>query len=462
MTIANSWFFRFAICVPTIALANVSAMALDTSDTDKVQGTLSALNSRILHKELELEKSNICFLMKSHPQSRFKPWRYFLFQEADAALLEAGLLTGIADRHHQLVHGGKIKGVLVEDSLVPQMIGQFIGPVGDLVELGLNARESWKAHKNGIDAGQSKRLAVRLHRELLDALQERESMLQKFPVLSTPLASAETRVMQDEERLVWLQYSRSLLESRKSMATENTFYLLDICKNLNGALGNLVGLVSTHTGDSRLNIGANTLTTVSGAFIMTNPITSRLCGKLVAKLHSRGLDKNYKQDIQGALASLRADAAAMQNVYKVANESASTQDRVLLTRVELYSKHLERASQYVESQKAEERKANTAALGRVAVGLLAGGSKVAAGTSGIIAADRLSSSAAAPLLLGGTTAYASGTDLTLLDNLSINIKRERRYQNQQKSGTSIKDDMSGELSDLNKLDNQLVKIEPAR
>jgi hypothetical protein len=340
------------------------------------------------------------------------------------------------------------------------MIGQFIGPIGDVIELGLNARQAWKAHTNGIDAGQSKRLAIRLHRELLATLQERESMLQKFPVLSTPLAASETRVMQDEERLVWLQCSRSLLESRKMMATENTFYLLDIFKNLNGALGNLVGLVSTHTKDPRLNIGANTLTTVSGAFIMTNPITSRLCGKLVAKLHSRGLDKKYKQDLQGALDSLRADAAAMQNVYKV--NDASTNSRLLLTRVELYSKHLERAGRYVESQKAEDRKANTAALGRVVVGLIAGGSKVAAGTSGIIAADRLSNSAAAPLLLGGTIAYASGTDLTLFDNIAINIKSERRYQNQQKSGTSVKNVLSRELSELDKLDDQLMKVGSAR
>jgi hypothetical protein len=293
-------------------------------------------------------------------------------------------------------------------------------------------------------------------------LQERESMLQKFPVLSTPLAAAETNVMRDEERLVWLQYSRSLLESRKMMATENVFYSLDIFKNLTGALGNLVGLVSTHTAEPKLNIGANTLTTISGAFIMTNPITSRLCGTLVDKLHSRGLDKNYKRDIPGVSAALTADATAMKNLYKVNSSSASAQDRVLLTRVELYSKHLERASRYVESQKAKDRKANTAALGRVAVGLLAGGSKVAAGTSGIIAADRLSNSAAAPLLLGGTIAYASGTDLTLFDNIAINIKSERRYQYQRKNGTSAQDVLSHELSDLNKLDDRLSKVELAR
>lgn len=287
-------------------------------------------------------------------------------------------------------------------------------------------------------------------------------MVQKSPALSTPLAAAETRVMRDEERLVWLQYSRSLLESRKMMASENTFYSLDILKNLTGALGNLVGLVATHTADPKLNIGANTLTTVSGAFIMTNPVTSRLCAKLDANLHSRGLEKKYKQDMPNALASLAADAAAMQNAYQSNTASASAQDRILLTRVELYSKHLERAGRYVESQKAADRKANTAALGRVAVGLLAGGSKVASGTSGIIAADRLTNSAAAPLLLGGTTAYASGTDLTLFDNIVINVKRERRYQNNRKNGTSVKDVLSRELNALNKLDDQLSKVESSR
>jgi len=462
MTGAYLRLFVSTLSAFAFACVTNSSLALDSSDNEAIQAKLSTLNSKILHKELELEKSNIRFLLKSHPEGRFKAWRYLLFQETDAALLEAGLLVGIADRHHQLVHGGKIKSVLLEDSLVPQMIGQFTGPIGDLLELGLNARQALKAHKMGIDAGQSKRLALQLHRELLDMLQERESLIEKSPVLATPLAAAETRVMRDEEHLVWLQYSRSLLESKKLMATENTFYALDIFKNLTGALGNLVGLVATQDSEPRLNIGANTLTTVSGAFIMTNPVTSRLCGRLMAKLNSRGLDTNYRKDMHGAMASLTIDASTMQNVYQSNGATASAQDRVLLTRVELYSKHLERASRYVQSQNAEDRKANTAALGRVAVGLLAGSTKVASGTCGIIAADRLGDHAAAALLLGGTTAYASGTDLTLADTLVINVKRERRYQNQQKNGTTVKDVLSSELSDLDKLDEHLTKVESER
>jgi hypothetical protein len=456
------WLLMLVLCIFESTFLSEAAMASDSSGDSGAQAALSVLSSTILHKELELERSNLRFLLNSHSEGRFKPWRYFIFQETDAALLEAGLLTGIADRHHQLVHGGSVKAVFLEDSLVPQMVGQFTGPVGDLLELGLNARQSLKAHLNGMDAGQSKRRAIRLHRELIAELQARDSILQKYPSLCTPLIEAETRVMQDEERLAWLQYSGSLLEANKAIATENTFYLLDIVKNLNGALGNLVGLVAIHAAEPRLNIGANTLTTVSGAFIMTNPITSRIFGKLAAHLHSNSLDENYKQDMRAALASLTADTVAMQDVYKVGGTSSGAKDKIFLTRVELYTKHLERAGRYVESQNAKDRKANTAALGRVAIGLLAGGSKVAAGTAGLIAADRLGAHAAAPLLIGGTTAYAAGTDLTLGDNLMLNIKHETRYHTQKNSGTAVKDILSLELGELDRLDDQLIKVESVR
>lgn len=451
--------------VVAFATSAVSAGGLATPSTTEVTSNdakLSALNCAIIHKEIELEKFNARFLMNSHPEGRWKAWRYFVFQETGGVLIEAGLVTGMADRYRQLDHGGRIRGVLLEDSLVPQMIGQFIAATGDVLELGLNVRLAHRAKREHRDAGTSKRAASNLHKELLGLLEQRESLLQNAPELCTSISKLETRILRDEERLVWLQYSRSLLDARKLAATENTFYTLDILKNLTGAAGNIVGVAATSGGRPKLNVGANILTTVSGAFIMSDPVISRLAGKLVLKIHSKGLDRNFRQKLEDVVASLTENSIALKEAYKNLDSQNGPYDRVLSTRVNLYSKQAARAGSFVETQKARDRRANTGALNTMAVAAFAGATKVASGTCGIIAADKLSDHAGASVLLGGTAAYAAGTGTTLFDNLKINVIRERRFELQKRNATSAQDVLARELRDLDVLDNQLTRSECAQ
>jgi hypothetical protein len=424
--------------------------------------TLSALNCAVIHKEIELEKSNARFLMNSHPEGRWKAWRYFVFQETGVTLIEAGLVTGLADRYRQMHHGGKIRGVLLEDSLMPQMIGQFVAAAGDVVEIGLNVRLAHRAKRAHRDAATCKRVACQMHNDLLRLLDERESLLKNCPNLSTSISNLETRILRDEERLVWLQYSRSLHNARKLAATENTFYTLDMLKNLSGAAGNIVGIAATSAGRPKLNIGANVLTTVSGALIMTDPITSRIIGKIVAIKHSKGLASRYRQELDKVSASLTENSEAMREAYKKLDDQEISQHRILSTRVDLYSKHAERAGRFVAAEKAKDRKANTGALNNVAVATFAGSTKVVFGTCGVIAADKLSGHAGASTLLGGTAAYATGTAVTLFDNLRINIARERRFDLQRKTATSANDVLARELNDLDVLDKQLTTSECAK
>jgi hypothetical protein len=98
----------------------------------------------------------------------------------------------------------------------------------------------------------------------------------------------------------------------------------------------------------------------------------------------------------------------------------------------------------------------------MAVAAFAGATKVASGTCGIIAADKLSDHAGASVLLGGTAAYAAGTGTTLFDNLKINVIRERRFELQKRNATSAQDVLARELRDLDVLDNQLTRSECAQ
>jgi hypothetical protein len=458
----KSFFALCALIVSVIAgFCNpgfaASAEHAGTSDDE----ALSALNCAIIHKEIELEKSNARFLMNSHPEGRWKAWRYFLFQESGGALIEAGLVTGLADRYRQMDHGGKIRGVLIEDSLIPQMIGQFVAAAGDVVELGLNVRLARRAKREDREVATCKKVAMEMHNDLLKLLDERESLLKNCPNLSTSISKLETRILRGEARLAWLQYSRSLHNARKLAGTENAFYALDILKNLSGAAGNLVGIAATSAVRPKLNIGANVLTTVSGALIMTDPITSRIAGKIIAMKHRKGLDSHFRQELDKVAASLAEDSDAMKRAYEKLDNQNDHLNRILSTRVDLYSNQAERAGRFVATEKAKDRKANTGALNTLAVAGFSGSTKVATGTCGVIAADRLSDHAGASTLLGGTAAYATGTGVALLDNLRINIAHERRYQLQRKTGTSANHVLLREINDLDLLDKQLSMSECA-
>jgi hypothetical protein len=457
--------FSLLFIIVVFGTLATSVPGFATSSTTTVRANdaqLTALNCAIIHKEIELEKSNARFLMNSHPEGRWKAWRYFFFQETGGALIEAGLVTGLADRYRQMDHGGKIRGVLLEDSLVPQMIGQFVAATGDVLELGLNVRLAYRTKREHRDAGTSKRAASNLHRELLSLLEQREFLLSNAPELCTSISKLETRILRDEEHLVWLQYSRSLLDSRKLAVTENTFYSLDILKNLTGAAGNIVSMAAISARRPKLNVGANALTSVSGGLIMSNPVTSRLAGKLVSRIHSKGLDSKFRQKLDDVVASLTENSDALKEAYKNLDSQNGPYDRVLSTRVNLYSKQAARAGSFVETQKARDRRANTGALNTMAVAAFAGATKVAAGTCGIIAADKLSDHAGASVLLGGTAAYTAGVGATLCDNLKINVIRERRFDLQKRNATSSQNVLARELKDLDVLDNQLRITECAQ
>jgi hypothetical protein len=440
----------------SIVAINAAQAAPEVAANDST--TLTQLNLEILHKALELERSNVVFLIHSHPELRWKPWRYFAFQETGASLLEAGLVTGIADREHQIHHGGKVSGVLIENSLTPQMIGQLINATGDFVELSFNAKSALKSKADLLDPHTAKTNAIRLHKELDQLLVAREQFLQRSNALSEDqksVAAIEGRVMRDEERLSWLQYSRSLMDARKLSIVDNSFYLIDVARNFSGAGGNIVGLTATHWAQPRLNIGANILTAVSGGIAMTNPILSRISGRVGAYLQGSHLDREYNPCITGVVSDLLNHEAGLRLLIAEQGSESISADRLLFDRIAVYERELERATEVAQKLRKADRRANTAALGRISVGLLVGGSKVASGVSGIRAADRLSANAGAGLLLGGTTAYASGVGLTLADNVNINVRREIRYVHDRNNQILPRDILQQDLSEIERLDKRL-------
>jgi hypothetical protein len=458
MSCLASWLISVtaSVCVSCF-LASSAYAAADGVGIEK----LNELSNQIIKEEIALERLNVRFEIQSVSGNRWKGWRYFAFQEPDAALLEAGLITGIAERDFQIHHSVHSQAVVLEHSLIPQMIGQFIGPVGDLDELAVNALHAWKAHRVGLGSTTVKQTSIRLKEHIKDLLEQRSIILRQSSISQSDkeLFEAEGNLLADIADVVWRQTSRTQRTQYQLGATQNAFYLLDSAKNLTGALGNLVGLVSLHQVRPRLNVQANELTTISGSFIMVNPQLSRLMGRMSARFQSRRLAPNDRGAAEQAIAKLNQDL----RIFKKLSQSSGNESETVsnpVNRMATVDKQIGRFSVRLQKDERSDQKAFTAALGRTAVGALSGSSKVASGITGIIAAGRYTDQPkkGAPLLLGGTISYAAGTDIILFDNLRLEILREIRYQRDKAAGTLPRKLLEEQLTKLDSLDQTLMQL----
>jgi hypothetical protein len=418
---------------------------------------LDSLTADVLKKELEIERLSLRFFLEATPANRWKAWRYFLFQESNAAGIEAGLQVGIVERARQLAHQ-KVGRRDLEDSLIPQMVGQFVGAAGDGVELTLNAIRAFETRRKKLDEKNVRREVSKLQAEIEKELNERTEILSRSTSLSQAelgIFSAEQKVLVDLQRLAQLQFNDYRNTVRRQEVSQNVFYVLDAAKNLTGAAGNLVGIDQQFDQRPALGVPSNVLTTISGALIAANPLLSRLAG--VASEHHQYSRKAHDPIRQSAIDALNKDLIELKNLCQL--HERDVLQIAMINRLAIYDNHNEKDSDYVKQLKRERQKAYGAALNRVFVGGFVGSAKMSLGITGIIASDRFPKSpvGGAPMLLGGTTAYASATLVTLGDNLTIEVQRELQYQHNKKLHRLPREVLEEQISRLVQLETPLNK-----
>ncbi len=458
--------FDFRYLAPLIVLcmsASRCASAQDIKDpAPTAPTTLDSSALSILAKEIELQKLSVRFMLNTVSKGRWKGWRYFSFQEANAALIESGLITAIDQRLLQIHHNGVSNTPHLENSVVPQMVGQSIGVLGDVTELGVNAGHAFRARELALDQATVKRRAIALQGEITKKLASHK-FIPTFDTSGTAdvdaleikqLFEKEVEVLEDIHSLSWMQFSTSSTTLRRLNVTQNAFYVLDLLKNATGAAGNGVGLISLHEGKPILGVPANILTTISGVLVMTDPVSSRALGKFGAKLHERGLVHSTETERESAYFKLCDDVRVMKGLAAQLGTRRAKELSSLLSRINVYEQHEEQFARYVRDLQEERQKAYTAALSQVEVAGFVGGTKATSGILGIIASGRYPTKAqsAAPLQFGGAVAYAPGMAVALGVNLDIELKRELAYQRNKKRNRLPRQILSTQLEKLNSME----------
>jgi hypothetical protein len=447
------------------------AEQLKVSGISKRATTPGALDSSalsILLKELELQRLSIRFMLNSVSKGRWKGWRYFSFQEANAALIESGLITAIDQRALQIRHHGVANITHLENSLMPQMIGQCVGVAGDAIELSVNAGHSIHAHELELNQSAVKRRALKLQCEISESIANHKAIptgdLVSLSAVSEPeikaLYEREVLVLEDLQQLTWMRFCTFSTTLRRLNGTQNTFYALDIVKNATGATGNGLGLISLHTNRPILGVPANILTTVSGVFVLADPLSSRAVGKFIAGRHNRGLLVSTQAEREAAYFKLCDDVRIMRGLAAQLDMHRASELSALISRINVYEQHEGQFAQYVRELQQERQKAYTAALSETEVAGFVGGTKTASGILGIIASGRYSTRpiSAAPLELSAAVAYAPGMAIALGVNTDLEVRREIAYQKNKKHNRLPRQILSSQLAKLDDIEASIKNL----
>lgn len=434
------------------------------------------INRQILLKEIELERFSINFRKYNNIQGRWRGWRYFVFQEANAGMTAAGLTKQLVDRHrvienaniYRVNSSGKVSyvsngvdRVSQEKGLLLQMLGQTVGAIGSGIELGINIHHGRAAHKKGYGSKDSINFVLALRQDIKELFAQRASAIAAAHLEGNDLAiaQAEENVLRDITDMGLQEYSDYHIAAKKFRAFQDSLYIFDIAKNTTGAVGNLVNIVQTHEQRPHLSGGAGVLTLTSGALIMFTPLLAQGVGKVVAASHKRalrpvvaGISPHTVDELEIHRSQLNSLLSAQSSAG--GSSTCSSKSVALLSAYDLEAS--QRRKQFALATR-EIRAGTRSATENTRAGLFVGSTKVALGVTNMVAGWHLTHHPhkVNSLLQGGTIAYASGAYFAVGENLRLRIVDE---VNRKKLGARFElpsQVLSEKIKALDQLETQL-------
>lgn len=426
----------------------------ETTTSDNTQ-SIDSLIKEILLNEIKLARFNLNYRLEAAKQGRFKGIRYFLMQEANSALTMSGLTVTVAERmahihgdEHRHLHPGALRHANVLAG-----VGQILGASGSMFEFVTNGYHSYIAWRKGFSPAKGIKYVDHLVTEIDSQLVTMQSLAEKENETGNKTSLvhlSEYKILVDIRDLLVNEFNSFHVSARRSLWTQQSFYILDTAKNVTGALGNLYGYKALARRHRIFNQPAGVLVTISGAFIIANPILSRLIGKAAAKLDGYSLKRSGLGKTNTSLAKLQLDNDELKDNCKKYKDS-ETNILSSLDRADLYESHEQRFTKQLDIANKEISRGNRVAVQNILSGLFIGGTKLANGIMFIEAGYKYyNDPRMTNVMLGvGAIPYLAGSSYSVADNLRIQVMREIDTYRLKK-----KHELPGQLihSQLNELD----------
>ena len=439
-------------------------IAADVIQPESSMEKIDTLTRQILLKEIQLERFIIAYRMHMAENSRLKGWRYFLSQETNASLSDAGFIVITSERGKNISSPQRVRNGILEDGLILRIIGNWIGAAGSLGEFVLNDCHERKLKKEGFSPDLAMRYVLTLRSELDQLLTERDYLVQKEQTKSllspkARIVAIEGAVLIDIRDLLLMEYSNFHISARRFIAFEQSLYLLDIARNAAAAAANTVSLLAVRHNNLHLDGPAGIVAVVSGGLTMVNPIISRVFGKMIGARQKRLIAPCTQGVPAQNIKKLDSDLLSLKKMYVIVDKPHLQPVNDSLSYLALYQSQDASYTNRLELTSREIRAGQRAATENIVVGTLTGGTYMATGVTFITAAFKYPDNLRRfnVLAFTGNLVSVGGSSLAMLDNLRIQIEAEINNHKLASNHLLPEQILQSRLAELDKIEMDIRK-----
>lgn len=447
---------------PPLKIAQLEKFTASTFD---LSDRIDKLTKKIMLDEIALAKFNVHFRQQAARQGRWKSFRYFLFNQANGGLGGAGSTVAAAERlgHTYRQNFNNLHRIALLRGNVCGGVGQIIGASGSMNEFMINNYHALRAANAGYSAFNATAVVKKAVKQIDADLKERAQLVMQERGVSKCAADvhdAEGRVLEDTKALLASEFAGYRSSARRTFVTQQSFYLLDVARNVTGALSNLYGYKAVFFRNRLFNQQAGALMLVSGGFLMMDPIVSRLFGRAELAFDEYLLRKQGLPRIHGLEEQLNKDYDALEAACKEGVTNAEKATATVTSRLEVFDKHSDRFDSQLVARQKEESQGNRVATQNILSGLFIGGMKIGNGVPFTLAGFKYFNSARRTNVLLGAGAVPSvaGSFYGVFDNFRIQINREITYQKQKRKHQTPAELLKKQLDDLDNLEKQVQAL----
>jgi hypothetical protein len=408
---------------PAAGAHRLLALTQDQSTKDS-----DVLTRQILLKEIELEKFNLNYRIQTGKVDRWKSTRFFLLQQANVALLDAGFIATVAERSKHISSPHHINIVTLEHALIPRIIGPFIAAGSSVLELGLDGLHDYDLKKSGFSPTIAKDHVISLRSEIDRLLKERDAVVQREQSdpnsASARIVLAEGDVLKDSRDLSLAEFERFHIGARKFSAFEKSLQAINA-----GTMGilsaaEIIPLVAAHKRDASIDGPATVLAIIVGGLFMATPFAGRAIGKLAAARDRRFLSACSGDVIARDMSKLDADRDRLKQLCQTAGDSGPESGATV--RLGVYESQSKNFRDRLEAASKELKAGRRIAIQNVIAGNLVGGTVIGAESAMAVGAFNYPTNARRFNVLAdaGSIALVGGLSLFALDNCRIHAQAE--------------------------------------
>lgn len=425
-------------------------------------GNINDLTRRILTKEIELERFSIDYHLQESKNGISKRWRYFLSQESNDLLINAGLIANTAERAGHIQTPQNVNIGILERSLIPRIVGTFLAVGGSMTELWISLYNDHKACKRGLCPKLAREHMLNLHSEITRLIFERDSLIKietKAPMISPriKIAEAESEILKDILDLTLTEFARFQTKNKQLKIFRRSLYVMDATNNAIFGTASIIPLVGLHTHNYTLDGVSGTLIIIAGSLISIAPILCRSISKMSFSDKKVPLEACTTADFKQKLAKLNRDIEAIQHVSRSSKTSIDELMNNSVFKWGFYQSQSKSFASHLECEENEEKTANLIGRENTVMGMLLGGSLI---SSGVLYGIAGFSYAKKPkqfneLIFAGNIPGIAGLSLTALDTAKIRIADEIHIHHSEKNNSLPAQILKERLTQIDQI-NQLI------